>query len=46
MYLIEAHGTLKGPGRFGHFGVSAYEFKIDEILSYEAVAETDCSNVE
>ena len=45
-HYIEARGTLKGPGRFGHFGMAAYEFEIDEILSHEAVAETDCSHVE
>ncbi len=45
-HYIEARGTLKGPGRFGHFGMSAYEFEIDEILSHEVVAETDCSQVE
>ncbi len=46
MHYIEARGTLKGPGRFGHFGMSAYGFEIDEILSHEVVAETDCSQVE
>ena len=46
MYYIEARGTLKGPGRFGHFGMSAYEFEIDEILSHEVVAETVCPQVE
>ena len=46
MYYIEARGTLKGPGRFGHFGMSAYEFEMDEILSHEVVAEADCNLVE
>jgi len=45
-HYIEARGTLKGPGRFGHFGMSAYEFEIYEILSHKVVAETDCSQVE
>ncbi len=45
VYLLTAHGTFTGPGQFGHMGVSAYEFDIDEVLSYETNAETDCSNV-
>ena len=46
LYLIEARGTLKGPGRFGHMGVSAYELLIDDVLTYERMDELDCGNTD
>ena len=38
LYYLEFEGTLKGPGNFGHLGVSDYELEIETV---ELVRELD-----
>jgi hypothetical protein len=32
-YFARFRGTMKGPGRYGHLGVSPYEFEVDSVVS-------------
>jgi hypothetical protein len=42
LYFAVLRGTLKGPGRFGHLGVSAYELEVQEIEKTFEVNGQDC----
>jgi hypothetical protein len=32
-YFVRFRGTMKGPGRYGHLGVSPYEFEVDSVIT-------------
>ena len=41
-YFIRWRGTVVGPGRYGHLGVSLFEFRVDSILEVRIPAQGDC----
>jgi hypothetical protein len=41
-YFVVWHGTLKGPGTYGHLGVSAFSMIVDTVLSVSAHAPRNC----
>ena len=42
-YFVIWRGTLKGPGMYGHMGVSEFEMTVDSILAVRAPGPRDCS---
>ena len=42
-YFVVWRGTLKGPGIYGHMGVSEFSMVVDSILSVRASQSNDCS---
>ena len=40
--FVRWRGTLTGPGAYGHLGVAAYEFVVDEILEVRRSRRSDC----
>lgn len=42
-YFVVWHGTLKGPGMYGHMGVSEYSMIVDSVLSIRAARPNDCA---
>jgi len=42
-YFVVWRGTLKGPGTYGHMGVSEFSMIVDSILSVRAAQSNDCS---
>jgi hypothetical protein len=36
-------GTMKGPGHYGHMGISEFEFTVDSVLAMSATAPKSCS---
>lgn len=42
-YFVAWRGTLKGPGTYGHMGVSEFSMVVDSILSVRASRSNDCS---
>lgn len=41
-YFVRWQGTVDGPGRYGHMGVSSFQFQVDELLEVRAPSATDC----
>ena len=41
-YYVRWRGTVVGPGRYGHLGVSAFEFVVDTVLELRAPRQRDC----
>jgi hypothetical protein len=41
-YFVRWRGTLRGPWRYGHMGVSAYEIRVDTILAVRRSGRSDC----
>ncbi len=41
-YFVEWRGTLRGPGMYGHMGVSGFEMRVDTILSLRVAGRRDC----
>jgi hypothetical protein len=41
-HFIRWRGTVIGPGRYGHMGVSGFEAHVDSILEVRTPASTDC----
>jgi len=41
-YFVRWQGTLRGPWRYGHMGVSNYELTVDSILSVRRPGRSDC----
>jgi hypothetical protein len=45
-YYVHWRGTVVGPGRYGHFGVSAFELRVDSVLELRAPREGDCAPIQ
>jgi hypothetical protein len=43
LYFIRAGGILKGPGMFGHMGVSHYQIEIDGLIEIKSVEKENCT---
>jgi hypothetical protein len=41
-YYVRCRGSIVGPGRYGHMGVSAFQFRVDSVLELRAPTERDC----
>ena len=41
-YFVRWRGTVVGPGRYGHMGISAFEFLVDSLLEIRVPSATDC----
>lgn len=41
-YYVRWRGTVVGPGRYGHMGVSPFEFVVDTVLELRPPAQKDC----
>jgi hypothetical protein len=41
-YFVRWHGTLKGPGRYGHMGVAGYLMEVDTVYSVLIRNEGSC----
>jgi hypothetical protein len=41
-YYVRWRGTVLGPGRYGHLGVSAFEFRVDSVFEVRAPRRRDC----
>jgi len=41
-YYAEFRGVLRGPGSFGHMGVSNYQLDVDSLLAFRLAAAGDC----
>jgi hypothetical protein len=41
-YFVEWHGTVTGPGNYGHMGVSVFEFRVDSVRTLRAARRGDC----
>jgi hypothetical protein len=41
-YYVELHGTLEGPGHYGHLGIAEYHFISDSVLSVRTPSPRDC----
>ena len=39
---VRWRGTIVGPGRYGHMGVSAFEMSVDSVMELRAPAKRDC----
>jgi hypothetical protein len=44
-YYVHWRGTVIGPGYYGHFGLSAFELRVDSVLELRAVREGDCPSI-
>lgn len=44
-YYVHWRGTIIGPGRYGHFGMSAFELRVDRVLELRPVREGDCRSI-
>ena len=43
MYYVEFTGVLRGPGRFGHLGLSDYEVVIENLVEARKVEKPNCA---
>lgn len=41
-YYVRWRGTVVGPGRYGHMGVSAFEIQVDSVMELRAPSKRDC----
>lgn len=41
-YFVIWRGVLKGPGKYGHMGVSEYSMVVDSVLSVQPRGPSDC----
>jgi hypothetical protein len=41
-WFVHWHGTMTGPSRYGHFGVSPYQITVDSIIEIRAPSGDDC----
>lgn len=41
-FYVRWRGTVVGPGRYGHMGVSAFEIRVDSVLELRAPSTRDC----
>jgi len=41
-YYVKWRGTVVGPGRYGHMGVSTFEFQVDTVLELRIPGRRDC----
>jgi hypothetical protein len=44
-YYVQWRGTVIGPGRYGHMGVSPFELRVDSVLTLRAPRRDDCRPV-
>jgi hypothetical protein len=42
VYYVRWHGTVVGPGRYGHLGVAPFEFVVDSVLEMRPPRKGDC----
>lgn len=42
MFYLRWHGTLTGPGSYGHLGLATYEFVVDSIVEIRLPSADDC----
>jgi hypothetical protein len=42
LYFVRLHGTLQGPGNYGHMGASSFLFTADSVISIETPRGHDC----
>ena len=43
-YFVIGHGTLRGPGSYGHMGGSPYVLRLDSIIEMRAPKQGDCDD--
>jgi hypothetical protein len=41
-FYVRWRGTVVGPGRYGHLGVSAFEIRVDSVMELRAPSKRDC----
>lgn len=41
-FFVRVHGTLMGPGHYGHMGSTAYEFIADSVEAVKTPGKDDC----
>jgi hypothetical protein len=41
-YFVRWHGTVEGPGRYGHMGGAAFQLQVDTILEVREPRPGDC----
>jgi hypothetical protein len=41
-YFVKLHGAIIGPGKYGHLGVSVFEFQVDSLLEARPGGSRDC----
>ena len=41
-FYVRWRGTVVGPGRYGHMGVSAFEIRVDSVMELRAPRRRDC----
>lgn len=41
-FYVVWHGTLRGPGTYGHMGVAAFEFRVDSVMEARRPGPEDC----
>lgn len=39
---VEWHGTVTGPGHYGHLGVASFKISVDSVITRRAPSATDC----
>jgi hypothetical protein len=39
---VEWHGTVTGPGHYGHLGVAAFKIEVDSVIKMRAPSANDC----
>jgi hypothetical protein len=44
-YFVQWRGTVEGPGRYRHLGVSAFEIRVDSVLVVRKPTRRDCRPV-
>jgi hypothetical protein len=42
-FFVRWYGSMTGPGRYGHMGVSDFLFKVDSVLAIEMPRKESCS---
>ena len=42
-YFVRWHGTMTGPGNYGHMGVSEFELKVDRLIAIEEPNARSCA---
>jgi hypothetical protein len=41
-YFVKWHGTVTGPGQYGHMGFSPFVIRIDSVFELRAAQDIDC----
>jgi hypothetical protein len=42
-FFVRVHGTLSGPGTYGHKGMAMYELTADSLIEISTPTASDCS---